>query len=69
MSEKNESLRQQLEELERIVAWFESEDIEIEEAISQFEKGAAKSEEIRSRLAELDNKITVLKERFDREET
>lgn len=68
MSKQSESLREQLDELERIVTWFESEDIDIEEAIEQFEKGAAKSEAIAEQLSALENKITVLKQRFDQGE-
>ena len=65
MSQKN--LRAQLDELQAIVASFDHEDLSIEEALTQFEKGSKLSEDIEKQLAELKTKITVLKERFDQE--
>lgn len=65
MSQKNDSIKQQLEELEALVAWFEQDDIEIEAAIDQFEKGSQLADAIRDKLTTMETKITVLKERFD----
>lgn len=65
MSQKN--LREKLDELQSIVAGFDRDDLSIEDALTQFEKGSKLSEEIESQLTELKTKITVLKERFDRE--
>lgn len=67
MSEKKVNLEQQLKELEEIVASFEQGDIDIETAITQFKKGAELAESIKQRLGELENNITVLKQRFDQE--
>lgn len=68
MSEKSSSkkpLNKQLEELEELVAWFEREDIDLEEAIQKFEEGNKLAGEIKERLNSLENKITVLKEKFE----
>lgn len=65
MSAKEVNLQKQLEELEAIVAWFEQDDIDIEAAIAQFEKGSELADSIKEKLSTLENKITVLKERFD----
>lgn len=65
MSQKETSIQQQLEELEAIVAWFEQDDIDIETAITKFEEGNKLADAIKERLGGLENKITVLKERFD----
>ncbi|HAC56269.1 TPA: exodeoxyribonuclease VII small subunit [Candidatus Saccharibacteria bacterium] len=65
MSQKN--LREKLDELQRIVADFDRDDLSIEQALEQFEKGSKLSEEIETQLGELKTKITVLKERFDKE--
>jgi len=65
MSQKN--IREKLDELQQVVASFDREDISVEEALEQFEKGSKLSEEIESGLAELKTKITVLKDRFDQE--
>ena len=65
MSQKEPNLQTQLEELEAIVAWFEQDDIEIEAAIAKFEEGSKLADSIKEKLSGLENKITVLKQRFD----
>lgn len=65
MSQKN--IREKLDELQQIVASFDRDDLSVEEALEQFEKGSALSEDIEKQLSELKTKITVLKERFDQE--
>ncbi len=63
MSQKN--IREKLEDLQELVADFEREDLSVEEALEQFDKGSKLSIEIEKDLAELKTKITVLKEKFD----
>lgn len=65
MPQKN--LRAQLDELQAIVASFDRDDLSVEEALEQFEKGTKLSENIEAQLAELKTKITVLKEQFDQD--
>lgn len=65
MSSKN--IREKLDELSQIVASFERDDMSVEEALEQFDKGAVLSEDIEKTLGELKTKITVLRERFDKE--
>lgn len=65
MSQKN--IRQKLDELQEIVAQFDRDDISVEEALEHFEKGAKLSTDIETQLADLKTKITVLKDRFDKE--
>ena len=65
MSKKN--IREKLDELAKIVAGFDRDDVSVEDALAQFEKGSALSEEIEQELKGLKTKITLLKERFDKE--
>lgn len=65
MPQKN--IREKLDELQAIVASFDRDDLSVEEALEQFEKGSKLSEDIETQLAELKTKITVLKERFDQD--
>lgn len=65
MSQKN--IREKLDDLQALVADFEREDLSVEEALEQFEKGSKLSVEIEKDLGELKTKITVLKEKFDQE--
>lgn len=70
MSKTNQpkpSLADQLARLDEIVTWFEQDDFDIEEAIAKFEEGSALADEIKVKLTTLENKITVLKEKFDNE--
>ena len=60
-------LNKKLAELEELVTWFEGDDIDIEQAIAKFEAANKLADEIRDQLGALENKITVLNERFDRE--
>ncbi len=62
-----QTLTEQLAHLDEIVAWFEQDDFDMEEAIAKFEEGSALADDIRSKLQTLENKITVLKEKFDTE--
>jgi exodeoxyribonuclease VII small subunit len=64
-NDKSKTLNEQLQELEELIAWFEGDDIDLEEAISKFEQGSELAGEIKGRLHTLENKITVLKERFE----
>lgn len=61
------SLKTRLSELDEMVAWFEQDDVDIDEAIKKFDEVTALAESIKKDLAELDNKITVLKNKFDGE--
>lgn len=67
MSEKNEkTLNQQLAELDEIIVWFDQDDFDLDQALAKFDEGVALADAIKERLATFENKVTVLKERFDR---
>ena len=65
MSSKN--IREKLDELSQIVAAFDRDDLSVEDALAQFEKGSKLAQDVEDQLKELKTKITVLKERFDKE--
>lgn len=66
MSTKNEpTLQEQLAQLDTVIAWFDRDDFDLDEALQKFETGVKLAETIKDRLATLENKITVLKERFN----
>jgi len=66
MSDKK-PLKKKLAELEELVAWFEQEDLDIEQAIGKFETGSDLASDIRDELSTLENKITVLRKKFEGE--
>ena len=62
---KNDTpLSDQLRELDELIAWFDQDDFDLDEALKKFDDGIALTEAIETRLAKLENKITVLRERF-----
>lgn len=61
-------LRKQMQQLDELIAWFEQSELDIEEAITKFEEGSKLAEDIKNRLQKLENKVTVLKQKFDQAE-
>lgn len=59
------SIESELTELDRLVAWFESEEFTLEEATAHYEQAEALAKRIETRLAEAKNEVTVLKKKFD----
>ncbi|MGD8374207.1 MAG: exodeoxyribonuclease VII small subunit [Candidatus Woesebacteria bacterium] len=69
MSEKNpKTISQQLNDLDELLAWFDKEDLDLDEALKKFDEGAKLADEVKGRLSVLENKITILKQKFDRPE-
>jgi exodeoxyribonuclease VII small subunit len=63
---KNEpTIKQQIDELEELIAWFEQDEVDLEEAIDKFDRGTKLAQDIKQRLSGLGNNISVLKEKFD----
>lgn len=68
MSEKNNMvLTEKIAKLDALVAWFDSDEFELERALDKFTQAEKLAEEIDHDLLELKNSITVVKERFDKE--
>ena len=66
MSAKNEpNLASQIQQLDELAMWFEQDDFDIEEAIAKFDEASQVAKSVKEKLSDLENKITVLKERFD----
>lgn len=67
MSEKNETVAKKLAKLHDMVAWFESDEFVLEEAVEKFKAAEALADTIEHDLSELKNEIVVLKKKFDEE--
>ncbi len=65
MSAANKTIKEKLAQLDELVAWFEQDDIDIEQALKQFESAEALSEEIEKELTTAKNKIEIIKKKFD----
>lgn len=64
----DKSLSDQLRELDELIAWFDQDDFDLDEALKKFDEGTKLTEQIEERLSTLENKITVLKQRFGQAE-
>ena len=58
----NRSLREQMEQLEEILAWFDSDKFELEAAVERYQQAARVAEQIDQRLTEIKNKVTIITE-------
>lgn len=61
------TLQTQLAELDELLAWFDRPDVDLDEALAKFDQGVKLTEDIKERLATFENKVTILKKRFDQE--
>ncbi len=62
---QEKTISEKMTELDGLVAWFERDDVDIDEAIAKFDEVTKLSDSIKKDLAGLENKITVLKQKFD----
>jgi exodeoxyribonuclease VII small subunit len=67
MSGTNKTIQQKMDELSELIAWFDSDDFALEEAIDKFKVAEQLSSEIEKDLSSFKNNITVLKQKFDSE--
>jgi exodeoxyribonuclease VII small subunit len=58
------SFEEKLAKLEQIVAWFESDDVTLNESMQQFEQGMKLAQELEKELKAAENQVNVLKEKF-----
>ncbi len=61
----NKSVAEKMDELSALVAWFESDEFELETAIEKYKTAEQLANEIEKDLSGLKNEITVLKTKFD----
>lgn len=59
------TLQDQLAELDELLAWFDQPDLDLDQALAKFDQGVKLTEEIKDRLSTFENKVTILKKRFD----
>lgn len=51
-----------MEQLEEILAWFDSDEFELEAAVERYQQAARVAEQIDQRLTEIKNKVTIITE-------
>lgn len=65
--ENEPSLQKQLADLDELLEWFEKPDIDLDEALLKFDEGVQLAQSAREKLSKLENKITILKQKFGEE--
>ena len=61
---KNKTIQDKTTELNELVAWFDSEEFALEQALDVFKRAEKLAEEIEADLAALKNDITLVKKSF-----
>ena len=51
-------------ELEEIIDWFEKEEVDLEAALKKFERGLELAKKCKTRLREVENRVTEIKAKF-----
>ena len=63
----NTTIKEQLQQLDELISWFEGDDFTLEEAVEKFKAAEQLAEDIRRKLSSLKGDITVLGQKFDTE--
>ena len=61
----NETIKDQMQKLEEVIAWFESDDFVLEDAVAKFKEAERIAEGIRQKLETIKGDITVLSQTFN----
>jgi exodeoxyribonuclease VII small subunit len=64
MSSKKETVSEKLEKLEALLAWFESEEITIEESIAKYEEALQLAKDVEDQIEQAKNQVEVIKQQF-----
>lgn len=65
MSKNNKSIQDKINQLSELVAWFDGDEFELEEALTKFEEAKKLADDIEDSLVKLENEITIVKKDFD----
>jgi exodeoxyribonuclease VII small subunit len=63
-AQANKTVAQKLEKLEELLAWFESEEITVEESLVKYEQALELSKELQAQLENAKNQVEVIKKKF-----
>ncbi len=63
-SNDNPNFAARLKELEDITGWFESEEIDLDQALVKFERGMSLAAELKDHLKTVQNRVEKIKQKF-----
>lgn len=58
------NISEQLNKLQQSLAWFDSEDFNLDEAIQRYEESSKIADDLKKSLEEIRNKVEILKQNF-----
>lgn len=61
---KSKTFQQKMTELEELLAWFESDEVQLEGALEKYEAALKLSKELETELTTAKNKIETLNQKF-----
>lgn len=61
----DKTVKQLQEELDAVITWFQSDDVDIDQAEDKYNQGLEIAVELKKRLEKTENAITKLKAKFD----
>ncbi len=61
---KDKSFQEKMTELDEILAWFESDEVSLEQSVAKYEQALALSKELQDELKNAQNKIEILNKKF-----
>lgn len=60
------SFQQKMAELDEILAWFESDEVSLDDAVEKYEQAKKLSAELEKELTEAKNKIEIIDKKFSK---
>ncbi len=67
MSQNDHTIEEKMAQLEALVAWFESDDFRLEQALEKYKAAEELATAIEKELTTYKNEIIVLKKKFDQD--
>lgn len=64
-TKKQPTFAEAFTELEKLTEWFETEEVDLDEGLEKFERGLELASVCKKKLAEVENKVTTLKKKFE----
>lgn len=67
MTKKAPTFAEAFGELEKLTEWFETQEVDLDEGLEKFERGLELAQICKKKLAEVENKVELLKKKFTQE--
>jgi len=58
------SYQETRQELDDLMVWFESDDVDLDQALEKYEQGMELIQQLQKQLVQAENKVTKLKQKF-----